>query len=64
MKKSASNLVKFWLVSLSVACVALQFAGAHAQQQGGTPQADKVAPVNSGANPYRVIRDKDWRARC
>jgi DNA-binding beta-propeller fold protein YncE len=28
-----------------------------AQQRGGTPQTDKVAPVNSGANPYRVIRD-------
>jgi len=29
----------------------------HAQQRGGTPQTDKVPPVNSGANPYRVIRD-------
>jgi DNA-binding beta-propeller fold protein YncE len=29
----------------------------YAQQRGGTPQADKVQPVNSGANPYRVIRD-------
>ena len=29
----------------------------HAQQRGGTPQTDKVVPVNSGANPYRVIRD-------
>jgi DNA-binding beta-propeller fold protein YncE len=28
-----------------------------AQQRGGTPQTDAVAPVNSGANPYRVIRD-------
>ena len=28
-----------------------------AQQRGGTPQTDKVAPLNSGANPYRVIRD-------
>lgn len=27
------------------------------QQRGGTPQTDKVQPVNSGANPYRVIRD-------
>ena len=32
------------------------------QQRGGTAQTDKVQPVNSGANPYRVIRD--WaRAR-
>jgi DNA-binding beta-propeller fold protein YncE len=30
---------------------------AYAQQQGGTPQTDKVRPVNSGENPYRVIRD-------
>jgi len=28
-----------------------------AQQRGGTPQTDKVAPVNSGADPYQVIRD-------
>ena len=28
-----------------------------AQQRGGTPQTDKVRPVNSGANPYHVIRD-------
>ena len=28
-----------------------------AQQRGGTPVTDKVPPVNSGANPYRVIRD-------
>ena len=29
----------------------------HSQQRGGTPQTDTVAPVNRGANPYRVIRD-------
>jgi DNA-binding beta-propeller fold protein YncE len=29
----------------------------HAQQRGGTPATDKVTPVNSGANPYRVVRD-------
>ena len=29
----------------------------YAQQRGGTPQTDKQPPVNSGANPYRVIRD-------
>jgi DNA-binding beta-propeller fold protein YncE len=27
------------------------------QARGGTPQTDKVAPVNNGSNPYRVIRD-------
>ena len=30
---------------------------AETQQRGGTAQTDKVQPVNSGANPYRVIRD-------
>lgn len=28
-----------------------------AQQRDGTVQTDEVQPVNSGANPYRVIRD-------
>jgi DNA-binding beta-propeller fold protein YncE len=28
-----------------------------AQQRGGTAQTDQVQPVNSGANPYRAIRD-------
>ena len=36
---------------------ALMIAGVQAQQRGGTAQTDKVQPVNSGANPYRVIRD-------
>src|SRR5436190_19716707 len=40
------------IVVLLLAAAVLQ-----AQQRGGTPQTDKVAPVNSGANPYRVIRD-------
>jgi len=35
----------------------LAVAALHAQQRGGTPQTDNVTPVNSGANPYRVIRD-------
>src|SRR2546430_2280587 len=40
-----------------IAVLALFGAIVHAQQRGGTPQTDKVAPVNSGANPYRVVRD-------
>jgi len=44
------------LALLIVACAALQ-GRAQAPQRGGTPQTDKVAPVNSGGNPYRVIRD-------
>ena len=51
---SVSNYAKLWLVALSVA---LPVGDAYAQQQGGTPQTNKVQPVNSGANPYRAIRD-------
>jgi len=38
-------------------CVAMFTIGVETQQRGGTAQTDKVSPVNSGANPYRVIRD-------
>jgi len=41
----------------SLAIVVLLGVVVVAQQRGGTPQTDKVAPVNSGANPYRVMRD-------
>jgi DNA-binding beta-propeller fold protein YncE len=57
MKKSVSGFTKFYFVPLSAALFALQLGNVFAQQQGGTPQTDKIAPVNSGANPYRVIRD-------
>jgi DNA-binding beta-propeller fold protein YncE len=49
--------MKSWSLALTVACVAAAGAIIHAQARGGTPQTDKVAPVNSGANPYRVMRD-------
>jgi DNA-binding beta-propeller fold protein YncE len=46
------------LSPIVVVCVAsLQVASVQTQQRGGTAQTDKVQPVNSGANPYRVIRD-------
>ena len=57
MKTPVSRFAKRCLVPLAAACFSLQFACAFAQQQGGTPQSDAVAPVNSGANPYKVIRD-------
>jgi DNA-binding beta-propeller fold protein YncE len=38
-------------------CVALQGAAVGTQQKGGTAETDKLSPVNTGANPYRVIRD-------
>src|SRR5882762_2164270 len=55
---SASGLVRFWLTALFVvAWVALEGTSVHTQQRGGTAQTDNVQPVNSGPNPYRVIRD-------
>src|SRR4051812_17767903 len=48
---------KLLLALLSVGGAVLPIGGAYAQQQGGTPQTDKVQPVNSGPNPYRAIRD-------
>ncbi len=43
--------------AIVVAWVTLHSSSLQAQARGGTPQTDKVQPVNSGANPYRVIRD-------
>ena len=45
------------LIALIALCVPLAGSRVHAQARGGTPQTDKVQPVNTGANPYRVIRD-------
>ena len=42
---------------LIIASVALAGTRVQTQQRGGTPRTDNVPPVNSGANPYRVIRD-------
>jgi DNA-binding beta-propeller fold protein YncE len=42
------------LVVLGVALAGVSVLG---QARGGTPQTDKVTPVNTGENPYRVIRD-------
>ena len=50
--------MRFFVTALvAVGLVALQGSSVQGQQRGGTPQTDKVPPVNSGANPYRVIRD-------
>ena len=50
--------MKSWFIALIVA-VTVTLAGSivQTQQRGGTTQTDTVQPVNSGANPYRVIRD-------
>jgi len=50
--------MRFSFTALTVVLwVALQCSIVQAQARGGTPQTDKVQPVNSGANPYHVIRD-------
>src|SRR5439155_861904 len=37
--------------------LALRGSTLQAQARGGTPQTDKIQAVNSGANPYRVVRE-------
>jgi len=55
---SVSNVARFGFTALMIViCAVMQGIGVQAQQRGGTVQTDKVRPVNSGANPYRVIRD-------
>ena len=54
---SVSRVVRVWLTALIVVRFALQGTGVQTQQRGGTVQTDRVQPVNSGANPYRAIRD-------
>ena len=55
---SFSRFVKFCSTALIVTLwVAVQSLSVQTQQRGGTVQTDKVQPVNTGANPYRVIRD-------
>jgi DNA-binding beta-propeller fold protein YncE len=60
MEMRVSGFVRFSLTALTVliaVCVVQRGTSVHAQERGGTAQTDKVQPVNSGANPYRVIRD-------
>src|SRR5579871_1872639 len=58
IEMSTSVIARFrYRVLAIIVCAALPGTTAKAQQRGGTVQTDKVAPVNSGANPYRVIRD-------
>jgi DNA-binding beta-propeller fold protein YncE len=45
------------LVMVVFTAASLSGTVVHTQQRGGTPQTDKIQPVNTGANPYRVIRD-------
>jgi DNA-binding beta-propeller fold protein YncE len=53
-----SGFVRWSLTALIVVVwIALQGTSVATQQRGGTAQTDRLQPVNSGANPYRVIRD-------
>ena len=56
---SKSDVVRGVLAAaMVVVSLAREEPSAQGQQpRGGTAQTDKVAPVNTGANPYRVIRD-------
>src|ERR1041384_4380073 len=51
--------MKIRILALMLTCGFALAANAQAQARGGTPQTDKVTPVNSGSSPtsYRVIRD-------
>jgi len=55
--KGVAVFARWREISLRFGGIVLVATVLHAQQRGGTPQTDSVAPVNSGANPYRVIRD-------
>ncbi len=57
MTLSESGFGRTLLVALCAATFALQLGSVCAQQQGGTPQNVNLSPVNSGAHPYKVIRD-------
>jgi DNA-binding beta-propeller fold protein YncE len=54
---SVSPFVRLGSTALIVVVWAALGTSVQTQQRGGTVQTDKVQPVNSGANPYRVIRD-------
>src|SRR5690349_4163730 len=47
-------VVKSSLAAAAVACIA---AAAIAAEPSGTPQNRATPPINTGANPYHVIRD-------
>src|SRR5437870_13598715 len=40
-----------------VVCITAQRTSVLAQQRGGAAETEKAQPVNSGPNPYLVIRD-------
>jgi len=57
IEMSISIVVRLACAVAIVVFISAQRTTVLAQQRGGTAETDKVQPVNSGANPYRVIRD-------
>ena len=57
IEMTVSTVVRFACAVAIVGCISAQSTSVQAQQRGGSAETDKVEPVNSGANPYRVIRD-------
>jgi DNA-binding beta-propeller fold protein YncE len=55
---SLPRIATFWSTPVIVLAWLIAQGGAvQGQQRGGTPATDAIQPVNSGANPYRVVRD-------
>jgi DNA-binding beta-propeller fold protein YncE len=55
---SVSGFVRFCsMTAIAVIWVASEGTSLQTPQRGGTLETEKVKPVNSGANPYRVVRD-------
>src|SRR3954471_20965102 len=56
-RSAAMSMSAFARYALPAAAVVAMAVGAVRAEPAGTPQTRDVQPVNSGANPYRVIRD-------
>ena len=54
---TVSIVVRLACAVAIVGSIAAQRTSVQAQQRGGTAETDKVQPVNSGPNHYRIIRD-------
>ena len=57
IEMTISDVVRLTCAVAIVVCITAQRTSVQAQQRGGTAETEKVQPVNSGPNPYRVIRD-------
>src|SRR6476619_8112314 len=57
MDMTVSTVVRFGCAVALGACIGAQAPSVQPHQRGGTAEIDQDVTVNSGANPYRVIRD-------